>query len=295
MEGMKSRIILCAVASLALPLATNSSNPPARPQVFDTAFWKQWGDGQAELSGYVLTFSRYGQLRRGVAVTVFVTETFSNTWRVKADPGKHPASDQFPVMKLNLMEDYQTGVYDYNDMTSAFVALAPANGRPAGSPTKITFSSQEWCGHTYQQLLFDARAIRAVSHSYFDGEADQNGVLSYPSDGITEDELLLWARGQAGPLLAPGEHRDVQLLTSLQASRQQHVPATWRRATLSRSAQQQQISVPAGKFTVEVWKAVVPGAFERTVYVEAAGPRRIVRWESSKGERANLLGTERMK
>ena len=34
-----------------------------------------------------------------------------------------------PVMKLNLVEDFQTGIYDYNLMTSTFVAwiVSPAN------------------------------------------------------------------------------------------------------------------------------------------------------------------------
>jgi len=293
MRGMQTPIIL-SIALLLLAFA-RSATVPAQVRAFDAAFWKQWGDGQAELSGYNLVFPRYGQLRRGSAVTIFVTETFSNALRVKADPGKHPVSDQFPVMKLNLVEDYQTGIYDYNDMTSSFVALAPENGRPAGSPTKIAFSSQEWCGQTFQQLLFDARSIRSTSHSYFDGEADQHGDLSYPVDGLSEDELLLWARGHAGPRLAPGERRDVQLLTSLQTVRQQHTPLSWRRATLSRSARPQQISVQAGKFTVEVWTAEISGGVRRTVYAEAAEPHRIIRWEATSGERADLLGSQRMR
>jgi hypothetical protein len=280
---------------MALPLLAPPANPVVQAPAFDAAFWKQWGDGQAELSGYELTFPRYGQPRRGVAATIFVTETFSNALRVKSDPGRHPASDEFPVMKLNLVQDYQTGIYDYNDMTSSFVALAPVNGRPAGFATKISFSSQEWCGHTFQQLLFDARAIRATSHSYFDGEADQQSQLDEPPGGISEDELLLWARGMAAPRLAPGERREVPFLPSLQASRQQHVPLSWRRATLTRSARFQQISGPLGKFTVETWAAAVPGGIQRTIYVEAAEPHRIVRWEAANGERADLLGSQRMK
>jgi hypothetical protein len=292
MESMRSKIFFCVV--VVLLLAAASSSPVAPPQAFDAAFWKQWGDGQAELSGYDLAFPRYGQLRHGVAVAIFVSETFSNTRRVKADPGKHPASDQFPVMKLNLVEDFQTGIYDYNLMTSVFVALAPVNGRPAGAPAKISFASQEWCGNAFQQLLFDARAIRATSHSYFDGEADQQGELAYPPDGVTEDELLLWARGQAGPRLEPGERRTVPLLTSLATSRLLHVPLVWKQAALARSARPQQISVPAGQFTVDLWTASVPGV-ERTIYVEAAAPHRIIRWETSTGEHAELLGLARMK
>ena len=292
---MKSRLAVCWIVAAALPLLAPPSNMVSPAPAFDAAFWKQWGDGQAELSGYDLTFPRYGQLRRGVAVTIFVTETFSNTLRVKADPGKHPPADEFPVMKLNLVEDYQTGIYDYNDMTSSFVALAPVNGRPAGSAAKISFSSQEWCGHTFQQLLFDASAIRTTSHSYFDGESDRQSQLDFPAEGIGEDELLLWARGMAAPGLAPGQSREVPFLSSLQASRQQHAPLSWRRATLSRSARPQQISVPLGKFTVEVWTAAIAGGVQRTIYAEADAPHRIIRWESSAGERAELLGSRRMK
>jgi len=251
----------------------------------DAAFWKIWGDGQAELTGYDLTYPRYGQLRKGVAVTIFVSETFSNQLRVKADDGKHPASDQYPVMKLNLIQDFQTGIYDYNSMTSTFASLAPVNGRPAGSPTKVSFSEQEWCGHVFHQLLFYASAVRSQSHSYFDGEADQDKQLSYPDSGVTEDQLPLWARGMAAPALAPGEKREVMLLPALQSVRHAHKPIAWKRATLSR--------MPGGP-TTEIYSANVEG-FERKFTVEKAAPHRILRWETSAGERAELLKSTRLK
>jgi len=81
----------------ALLLASTLPNPPS----YDQSFWATWGDGQAELAVMTSRSSRYNQPRHGIAVTIFVTETFTNTLRVKADPGKHPASDEFPVMKLN--------------------------------------------------------------------------------------------------------------------------------------------------------------------------------------------------
>ena len=89
-----------------IPIAVSAASLPS----YDQAFWSIWGDGQAELAGYDLTIPRYNQPRRGVAVTIFVTETFSNSARVKSDPGKHPPSDEFPVMKSNLVKDYQTGI-----------------------------------------------------------------------------------------------------------------------------------------------------------------------------------------
>src|SRR5205823_5666230 len=94
------------------------STEPGRVPEFTGAFWRHWGDGRGELSGYDLETPRYGALRHGIAVAIFVTETFSNSKRVKADPGMHPAFDEFPVMKLNLVQDFATGIYDYNLETS---------------------------------------------------------------------------------------------------------------------------------------------------------------------------------
>ena len=279
--------MLCAV------LISFAVSAPASLPSFDRTFWSTWGDGQAELAGYDLTIPRYNQPRRGTAVTIFVTETFSNSVRVKADPGKHPASDEFPVMKLNLVKDYQTVVYDYNEMTSSFVALQPVNGRAAGSATKISFSRQEWCGHTYHQLLFDAQSIRAARHSYFDGDGDGQRELDYAANGIPEDALMHWARGMAAPALAAGESRAVPLLPALSSLK--GVDAKWMTATLSRAAKPQSVTVPAGVFVVEAMGVRMPDKQTRTFYVEQAPPHRIVKWDSSTGEHAELLKSDRMK
>jgi hypothetical protein len=264
------------------------------PPIADSLFWKTWGDGQAELASYDLIEPHYGQPRRGTAVTIFVTETFSNSARVKADPGKHPKSDEFPVMKLNLVKDFQTGIYDYNDMTSSFVALDAVNNRPAGSLTKVSFSSQEWCGTVYHQLLFDANSIRSTRHSYFDGEGDQQLSLAYPANGAASDALLLWARQMAEPRLTLGESRTVPLLSPLQLVRDSHRPAEWTRAKLSRVKVLEPLVVPAGKFAVEAWTAESANG-KLTIYAETAAAHRIIKWESSNGERAELLAAERMK
>ena len=85
------------------------------------------------------------------------------------------------------------------------------------------------------------------------------------------------------------------LLNSLQAARLQHRPLSWTPATLSRSAETEQVSVPAGTFEVEVWSALLQSGPTRTFYVEKEAPHRVVKWESSEGERAELLGSDRMK
>ncbi|MCH8268623.1 MAG: hypothetical protein IH846_13990 [Acidobacteria bacterium] len=283
----------CQTASSPGTGTTTASAPVFDAPEFGDAFWDHWGDGQAELSGYDLTFSRYREQRRGTAVTIFVTETFSNELRVKADPGVHPASDEVPVMKLNLVEDFPTGIYDYNLMTSSFLALAPSGGLPAGSPTKVSFSRQEWCGHVYSQLLFHPNVIRQTTHSYFDNEADWQGEINYPPDGIAEDALWFWARGMAAPLLEPGGSAKVKLLLSLQNSRIIHEELAWRAATLSRSGDTETVTVPAGSFTVERWSAAVEDGPTRTFYVEADAPHRIIKWETTDGELAEMLGSVR--
>ena len=291
---MKPTSIACltvTILALLSPMMIQADNQPR----FDNAFWKYWGDGHAELAGYDLSMPRYGQIRSGTAVTIFVTETFSNQLRVKADPDQHPDTDEFPVMKLNLIHDFPTGIYDYNMMTSIFVALRSVNGRPAGWPTKVSFSAQEWCGHVYQQLLFDTDGIRRQLHSYFDGEADQEDRLDYPRGGVSEDALLLWARRLTGPVLKAGESRRVPVLRSVQVARLRHVPMIWQEATLSRSDAVEQVTVPAGTFDVNQLRASIDEGRTWTFYVETAPPHRLVRWKTSEGQKADLLSSARLK
>lgn len=293
-------LLSCGPTGTSQPEEAVAAAPAVlRPAELTGSFWDYWSDGKAEVTGYDLTIPRYRDLRHGTAVAVFVTETFSNAVRVKANRGKHPDADQFPVMKLNLVEDFATGIYDYNVMLSSFVALEAVNARPAGWLTKTSFSSQEWCGHVYSQLLFDPRRIRHSLHSYFDGEQDRQGTLPYPENGISEDALWFWARGLAAPKLEPGESVQAPLLMSLQESRFTHRPVAWRPGTLSRSSGTERVSVPAGDFAVEKWVADVETGRDgtrrsRIFYVEAAEPHRIIRWESSDGEVAQMLAGERL-
>jgi hypothetical protein len=289
-------ILAVAAAAIFGGLARHRGASAPPDLVFGDAFWKRWGDGQAEIAAYDLTFPRYGEPRPGVAIAIFVTETFSDAERVKADPGRHPKSDEIPVMKLNLVEDFATGIYDYNLMTSTFVALVPFHGRPAGSPVKVSFSSQEWCGNAYQQILLDDRTLRSTSHSYFDGEADRAETAVYPEGAVLEDALFHWARGLAAPRLAPGESRDVALLRSTSLVRLRHLPLVWEEARLARGPSTSKMAVPAGEFDVDTYTAEVRGDAARrwTFSVEAAEPHRLVRFERDDGLRADLVRAERM-
>lgn len=298
---MTSRARFAAPAFLSIALIVVSGCAPPSvgserglaPLAVGDAFWSHWGDGRAEIATYDLVLPRYGERRQGTAVAVFVTEPFLESARVKADrPGK--SGDSFQVVKLNLVKDFQTGVYDYNTMLSAFVSLEDVAGRPAGTPAKLSFSSQEWCGHVYHQVLFDRDGLRETLHSYFEGEADREGRLARPADGIAEDTLYLWARGLAAPALAPGESRNVSVLRSLQDARFMHRDLDWSEATLSRAERPSTVEVPAGSFEADRYTAEIEGGLRWTFDVEHAAPHRLLRWERSGGERGELVAVDRM-
>jgi hypothetical protein len=252
-------------------------------------FWAAWGDGKAELDGYALTQPRYGELRAGTAVMIFVTEDFSDSLRVKADSGRHPPADVYPVLKLNFVRDFQTGIYDYNLLTSTF-ARTELPGWPV---VKSSFSAQEWCGHVYQQLEPEGGKLRGVAHSYFDGEADRTLELPLPAGGVLEDAVPILVRGLRGDWIADGESRTVPFLPSAMRARLEHRPQQWTEATVRRGPARTVASalgrVPA--FTVEV---VERGGPTVTWTVEAAAPHRILAWRSSTGDAGELVGSARL-
>ena len=282
---MSKWLVLCVfLAGCSKGPETPAKVTDAASPVYDAAFWKTWGDGFAELTSYDLTYPRYGAPRKGTAVSIFVTETFANSLRVKSDHAVRDKKDEFSVMKLNLVEDFQTGIYDYNLMLQSFVALESVNGRPAGVMTKVAWSSQEWCGNLFKEALLDRGVLRAVSHSYFDGEGDQS--LSEPTPApavLSEDALMLWARGMAWPVLKAGETREVPALFALQAARFKNGPVQWGKVVLSRSS------------SGDVYRAKLSDGRERVYEVEKTAPFRVLKYSTSEGVEGVFVASERMK
>ena len=257
-------------------------------QVEAQDFWSHWGDGRAEMNGYRLKQPRYGAERSGTAVLIFVTEDFNDRLRVKAE-GRQPGAHTYPVMKLNEVRDFQTGVYDYNVMTSTFARVE--GGWPVA---KVSFSSQEWCGHVYHQIVPRGDRVSGMLHSYFEAEADGRETLPLPARGVFADVLPILLRGWQGSLLEPGESVTVPYLPKLMEARLRHRPLKWGEATISRAASEAEVKVPAGRFTVSRWTVAVEGGETFTYDVESKAPYRLVRWSTSAGESAELLGSERL-
>jgi hypothetical protein len=260
----------------------------------DDNFWQLWGDGKAEVNGYALVQPRYGEPRAGTAVLIFVTEDFSDSARVKADPGKHPPADVYPVLKLNFTRQFQAGIYQYNLLTSVF-ARTEYRGSGAYWPlAKVSFSSQEWCGHVYQQWLPRDQRLVGQLHSYFDGEADAALELPLPPGGILEDALPILVRGLRGDWLSPGESRQVPLLPSSLRARLLHRKPAWGQAVVRRSSNTAPVvtalgTIPAFTYTIEE-----QGGDTLTYTIEAAQPHRILAWQSSSGESGKILGSARL-
>jgi hypothetical protein len=249
-------------------------------------FESHWRDGRAEMDGYRLTIERYGETRVGEAVMIFVTEPFSESERVKADDPQANPGDTFEAFKLNLVRDFQTGVYDYNTMTSAFVRADDF------SPAKISFTSAEWCGHVYEELIFHPNQIGSAIFSYFQGESSVT-ALERPSDGIAEDNLFILLRGLRGDFLEPGERVEVPLLPGSLHRRLQHRPLGWTTATIERLEEPETVEVPAGVFETIVYEVRVAGGRNGHFHIESDYPHRIVRYDWG-DESAELLGSERM-
>lgn len=247
---------------------------PAAPA--DPEFGSWWHDGKAELDGYRYTVQRYGHSRTGRAVAIYVTEPFSRSRHVKLDDPARTPADAVEVLKLNLMRDFQTGIYDYHTMLSLFATAQDF------TPLKLAFTSSEWCGQVSEQIDAVGRGLRQRVASYFEGESVEQ-TLPSPPGGIQEDALFILLRGLRGPWLRAGETRTVPFLSSPFHRRLAHRPATWGRATIQRLAGSASITVPAGQFTCDVYTIHSDDGRSARFEIERAYPNRIVRWRWAAG------------
>ena len=178
----------------------------ATPRNISKEFKDYWYSGTAEITSYSLMQERYGEIREGTAVNIFVTEDFLPDAQVKAN---NASEENISVMKLNQMKNFNTGIYPYSILTSTFSPIATKE-----HPLKITNSVQEWCGQVYMQLN-NRENFEIESHSYFQGEADQK--LSLPKTYL-ENEL--WNLIRINPEELPTG--DVMIIPSFEYLRLRH-------------------------------------------------------------------------
>ena len=247
----------------------------------DALNWNYWGDGKAEVASYRILYPRYGELREGKATLITVTETFSEKKKVKSNPGTNPKSDELPVIKFSLTKKFQTGIYDYTLSANSFISLRKRGGRPLGRPIKVSFNLQEWCGHVFAQALFNDSAIDIVSHSYFDGEADQSYSLKASPEVINEDALLFYARR-----IVKGIEYDesITAVSSLETARMDHGNLFIRNLKVKFKEQDNKNLITYS----------TQGGTLLEVHTQKEYPHVITYWKKSNGEEGSLLQHDRL-
>lgn len=248
-------------------------------------FWQHWSDGQAEVNTYTLTQPRYGEPRVGQLHLIYVTEPFSKSTHVKVDQYDPKHIDHTIALKLNIVESWQTGVYEYRLMTSQFY-----DAQDQLTPLKTVFSSQEWCGASYEELhWYDGQLLQSMK-SYFEGESQTQKL---PSNVRSADQLLVIIRGlQTG---GPQSLKSLPkyLIDSSKVRFLTHQPAQVFPANIKVSdahiRQTELGPLPAHRIT-----------FQRndrsmcTLYVESISPYRILSWSCADGERAEIKSSRRI-
>tara|TARA_R110000868_G_scaffold235220_1_gene488945 strand:- start:3655 stop:4599 length:945 start_codon:yes stop_codon:yes gene_type:complete len=197
-------------------------------QKLSNDFKSYWYSGEAEITSYQLDQARYGEMRQGKAVLIFVTENFLPHVQVKAD-NENPSN--ISVLKLNATKNFNTGIYPYSVMQSTFYPVA--NNQHA---LKVSSSVQEWCGHAYTQLN-NKSDFEITSHSYFEGEADQKYTLEKT---ILENEL--WTQLRIDPKQLP--IGDLQIIPSFEYTRFSHIDLKAYKALAVLAAASYTISYP---------------------------------------------------
>ena len=256
----------------------------------DPDFYVHWGDGKAELSSYKVVQPRYGELRSGYGVLVFVTEDINRETFIKVE-SPTPGKDRLYVLKLNNVLKFNTGIYDYSVMTSVFSAVEGLESSKSFELCKITLSAQEWCGHVFEEVQMRQGRLQGVLNSYFEREGRQLYELPVAGKFASEDHLLIRIRELRGPILAAGEEQVVQLLPALWHLRALHRPRDLVEARLAKG-HVEQIEVGGDSLAAIPWSLETEGR-EKTIWVEKAYPRRILAWTDSAGGRGELLVTLR--
>lgn len=215
---MTHRFLVSVICSLSvllvaeIPAADVAHGPMKFGNPSKQEFQKYWYHQGAEITNYELEQARYGHMHPGSAVLIFVTEPFNPKLQVKADDPNAGNPKPVPILKLNSVRKFNTGIYRYSGMTSIF---SPTDTRTHPLPMKITHSLQEWCGHVFQQLNLRDDGYHLRSYSYFESEGDKEMTLprAMPEDG-------LWVLMRLSPGSLP--QGEIELIPGTLISRLRH-------------------------------------------------------------------------
>jgi hypothetical protein len=227
---------------------------------------KYWYDGTAEITSYKLSQARYGEMREGTAVFVFVTEPFSKASNTKSDRG---GKGSLPALKLNTTKKFNTGVYPYSLMTSTFFPFEGAN-----TSYKTSFTMQEWCGTMFAEMRNSGDQLTFDLHSYFEGQSYKGKTVS---PEFMEDDI--WSLIRLNPNKLPkGES---SMVPSMAYMRMKHVPLK------SYKVEAKTAENSEGSMTFSLNYPSLDRTLE--IYYESAFPHAIIGWEETYSEGGKML------
>jgi hypothetical protein len=229
-------------------------------------FRDYWYNHGAEISRFTLQQMRYGEIHEGDAVLVFVTEEVNPALQVKAD---YPGPENIPILKLNAVRKFFTGIYPYSIMTSVF---SPVDVLKYPLPLKITSSSQEWCGHVFTQMNLSDDEYRVRVHSYFEKEGDRDFKIK---NYVPEDAI--WTRMRIAPNNLP--QGEFFIIPGTVYTRLAHRPLRPQKAIAHFDA----VSIKSLEGRSMVRYEIIFPAEQRTlrIFFEKEFPYRIQKWEDS--------------
>ena len=233
-----------------------------KPVLLSDEFKQYWYAGKAELCSYDLMQARYGEIHEGSAVTIFVTEDFSKSKQVKLDNPQTAGNDKLPVLKLNLIKKFNTGIYPYSIMMSVFSPVDIDNYPDA---VKVTANVQEWCGISFMQINKQESTFEMNSYSYFEKEGDQSATFK---SCIPEDQLWNLIRLSPGRLPVGKQ----QLLPGSLYTRLTHIPLSVQAAVLTLQ-DEGTVSIYTIDYTTQ--KHTITIRFEKSF------PHKILGWEET--------------
>lgn len=208
--------------------------PVAASYAIPTEFSTYWYAGKAELTSYDYQINRYDEPRKGYAVFVFVTEPFSKSKQVKLDDAQKAGDDNVPVLKLNALYRFNTGIYDYSMMTSLFT---PIDLGKFPHSLKSNTTVQDWCGHVFSQMNWVSGDKYAThQYSYFETEGDKSPDTE---GGLLEDEIF--TRLRINPESLP--KGTIKVVPNLTYTRIRHKPIEGMNAKIEIRAVSNQASV----------------------------------------------------
>jgi len=277
---IQTTIFLLLVTQLTYGESQNNNlNGSGNITIDSPQFKSYWYSGKAEITSYKLEQARYGELHSGYSVLVFVTEDFSEQKHVKLDSPERAGSDRVKILKLNRIKKFDTGIYRYSMMDSVFTPV-DINRHP--NTLKVSSSSQEWCGNTFNQLNLKNGGYEVESYSYFESEGDRNFDLGKE---FLEDEL--WTRIRIDPSSLP--QGEIKIIPGTMASRLTHRELSVQTAIAT-------LTQNPGDPALMNYKLSYPGSGRSMLITfDKEFPYEIVSWEESYksgfGENARELTT----